>query len=255
MANRIKEILEKLNPLWKIRHLTAQYFPQANIKGWLKKNRKRICIILGIVILIVLSPFLFSKITARYDTYIKIPQHFTAQERDQIEARLNDILNDPEKGKNNAGMYNNIGILRSSVKDYRGAIRSFRKAKSRNPDDARFDRNMGITYKYMGDYNNAEKSFQNALALMPTQPEFWIELGELYIYHIHDPVKAKLFYLQVLERNINNIDLLRAYANFSQNIDMDFHEAYKYWMILTEKDPNNRSSYLKNAADAQERTK
>ncbi len=253
MKNPIKAWLLKLNIFARMRHSTTR--PKLTPREWLKNNIKRILTVVGAMIAVGLAIFSIPKIAAQYDTYVDIPQHFTAQERNQVITRLNDIRNSLEKGKNNAGMYNNIGILRGGVKDYRGAIRAFKTAKARNPEDARFDRNMGITYKYMGDYDNAEKAFLHAMAQEPKQPEFWLELGELYTYYENNPVKAKLFYLQALEKNSENIEILKSYANFSQNIDMDFHEASKYWTILSEKDPVNKNDYLKNAADAQSRIK
>lgn len=253
MKNPIKAWLKKLNIFARIQRPTTHQ--KRTPKEWLKDNKKRLLVAIGALIVAGLAVFFVPKIAAQYDTYVAIPQHFTPQERDQVVARLNDIRNAPEKGKNSAGMYNNVGILRGSIKDYSGAIRAFKIAKARNPEDPRFDRNMGITYTYMGDYDSAEEVFRNAMNMVPTQPEYWLELGELYTYYKHDPVKAKLFYLQALEKNTNNIEVLKSYANFSQNIDMDFHEASKYWQILAEKDSVNKADYLKNAADAQGRVK
>jgi tetratricopeptide (TPR) repeat protein len=142
-------------------------------------------------------------------------------------------------------MYNNIGILRGSLKDYTGAIRAFKRAKRRNPEDPRFDRNMGITYTYMKKYGSAEKAFKDAITLAPKQSEYWLELGELYSFYLKDYGAAKRFYLDMMAKNSGDMDILKAYANFSENINHDYREALIYWQILQDNDRDHAGDYEK----------
>ena len=57
-------------------------------------------------------------------------------------------------------------------------------------------------------------------------------------------IKAGLFYLEALERSSQNLDVVKAYANFLGDIEKDYTEAIKYWQILADKDEKNQVDYL-----------
>jgi len=90
----------------------------------------------------------------------------------------------------------------------------------------------------------AEQAFREAFRLAPIQPEYWLELGELYSFKIQDKEKARLFYLEALERSSQNLNVVKAYANFLGDIEKDYSEAIKHWQILADKDKKNQVDYL-----------
>ena len=157
--------------------------------------------------------------------------------------RWHEILNMPDRGRNDSLLYNDIGILRSGYGDYKGAIRAFKLARSKNPQDPRFSRNLAIAYTNLNNYAEAELAFREAFRLAPAQPEYWLELGEFYTFKIKSKEKARLFYLEALERSSQNLDVVKAYANFLGDIEKDYAEAIKYWEILADNDEKYRVDY------------
>lgn len=196
--------------------------------------------------LIILSAAVFwaPKIKFYYNTRLNLPDYLSEQEKQQYTDRWHKIMNGADRGENNSGLYNDIGILRSSFKDYEGAARAFKLAISKNSGDARFYRNLGIVYNYMDKYQEAESAFREAFKLAPTQPEYWLELGELYSFKIKDNKKARLFYLEALERSGENLSVIQAFALYLENIEKDYPEAIKYWQMLADKVEKDKPAFL-----------
>jgi len=211
--------------------------------AWPKRYRIWLMFIAG---LIILSAVIFGapKVKFYFDTRIVLPNYLSEQEKQQYADRWREIMNSADRGKNNSGLYNDIGILRSSFKDYAGAARAFKMAISKNPEDARFYRNLGIVYGYMDKYQEAESAFREAFKLAPEQPEYWLELGELYSFKIKDQQKARLFYLEALKQSGENISVIQAFALYLENIEEDYPEAIKYWQILADKVEIDKPAFL-----------
>ena len=205
--------------------------------------------IIGLVIIVVvaLTTYLYPQIPVwyfNYNTGINLPPHLSEQERQQYLNRWQEILSMPDRGPNDSLLYNDIGILRSGYGDYKGAVRAFKLAREKNPQDPRFSRNLAIAYTNLNDFAKAEQAFREAFRLAPAQPEYWLELGELYTFKIQNKEKARLFYIEALERSSQNLDVIKAYANFLGDIEKDYTAAIKYWQILADKDEKNRVGYL-----------
>ncbi len=206
-----------------------------------------------LVVLMILGAIIFwaPKIKFYYDTRIDLPSYLSEQEKQQYLDRWREAMNTTERGKNNSGIYNDIGILRSSFKDYNGAVRAFKLAISKNPEDPRFYRNLGITYTYLDKYPEAEAAFRESFKLAPTQPEYWIELGELYSFKIKDPQKTRLFYLEALGKSNDNLQVVQAFALYLENVEKDYSEAIKYWQILADKVTEDKPAFLAHIAELQ----
>ena len=210
---------------------------------WSKHYRIWLMLVAG---LIILSAIIFwaPKVKFYYDTRLDLPSHLSEQEKQQYIDRWNEIMNSGNHGKNGSGLYNDIGITKSSYKDYEGAVKSFKLAIEKNPGDARFYRNLGITYVYMDKYQEAESAFREAFKLAPTQPEYWLELGELYSFKIKDQKKARLFYLEALSRSGEHLKVIQAFAIFLENVEKDYPEAIKYWQMLADRIEIDKPAFL-----------
>ncbi len=207
-------------------------------RGYLIK--KVLCLLAAAVLLFFGLP----KIYFDYNTSFTLPSGISDGDRQQYLERWQQIRQSQNPGKNNSLIYNDIGILRSGLKDYPGAVRAFKLAARLNPDDQRFFRNLGIAYNYLGDYVSAEEAFLEAFRIAPTSPDMWLELGELYTFKMKDENKAKLFYLEALRRSNGNLDVVRAYASFLEEIQRDYNEAIRYWQILADADTPNKTAYM-----------
>ena len=214
---------------------------------WQKRGKKITNIFCGLAVAVLLF-FAVPKIYFDWQTAISIPSGISATEKQDILKRWQEIRASKNPGKNNSLIYNDIGILRSGLKDYSGAVRAFKTARALNPDDARFSRNLGIAYSYQNDYVNSEKAFLDAFRIAPTQPEYWLELSELYTYRFKDTEKTRLFYLEVLQKSQDNIEVVRSYAAFLTEITKDYNEAIKFWQIMADRDTANKMAYLTKIA-------
>lgn len=210
---------------------------------WSKRHRIWLILVAGLIILSAVV-FWLPKIKFYYDTRIILPDYLSEQEKQQYTDRWNGIMNSGDHGKNESGLYNDIGILRSSFKDYEGATRAFKLAISKNPEDARFYRNLGIAYNYMDKYQEAESAFLEAFKLAPAQPEYWLELGELYSFKIKDFQKARLFYLEALSKSGEHLRVIQAFALFLENVEKDYPEAIKYWQMLADRVETDKPAFL-----------
>ncbi len=222
---------------------------------WFIKNKSKILPILGLIIIATLW-FWMPKLKFYLDTSISLPSHLSAQEKHRFVDERNRIISDKESyGKNNSGLFNSIGILRSGFNDYSGAVNAFRLAIRKNPEDARFYRNLAIAYNYLEKYQLAEESFLSAFRIAPTQPEYWLELGELYTFKIKDINKAKLFYLEALGKSGDNVSVIQAYARFLENVVQDYPESIKYWQMLVEKIERDKPAFLQHIEELKIRVK
>lgn len=210
---------------------------------WKKRGHRLTNIFCGLAVAALLF-FGLPKIYFDWQTSVSIPSDMTKEQRQDVLKRWREIRASKNPGKNNSLIYNDIGILRSGLKDYGGAVRAFKTARALNPDDPRFSRNLGIAYSYQNDFVNSEKAFWDAFRIAPSQPEYWIELSELYTYRLKDTEKARLFYLEALQKSQDHLEVVRSYASFLTEIMKDYNEAIKFWQIMADRDEQNKMAYL-----------
>ncbi len=237
-------------PLWLTGGVVVLALVLLNVwpPAWFKRHKVWLMPVGGLIIIAGLW-FGVPQLKFYYDTRLSLPGYLSEQEKQQFQDRRQEIVSAPEHGKNNSGLYNDIGILRSGYKDYAGAVRAFKLAIAKNPNDPRFYRNLAITYTSMDNYGAAESAFREAFKVAPTQPEYWLELGELYSFSMKDQAQARLFYLEALERSGDNLGVVQAFALFLENVEKDFAEAIKYWQLLADKVDKNKPQFLQHIAE------
>lgn len=196
-------------------------------------------VLLGIVVVILLI-FGVPAFIASYNTGIYIPDSMPQEQKAEYINRRNEIL----KMTDQATMYNEIGLLRSGLNDYQGALRAFQRALEIRPNDGRVIRNAALMYEYMGDYDMAEKTFRKALVSNPNNPEYWLDLGDMLSYQVKDNARAKAFYETALQRSNNNVQVEQAYGTFLERIG-DYEGAIKYYQEVADKVANSRGAFLK----------
>lgn len=203
-------------------------------RRFVRRHAGKLAVVLCAV-LVAASIIAWPRLSFYLNTQVTLPSYLSAQEKQQFRDRRQEAINDKESwGKNNSGLYNNIGIIRSAVRDYSGAVDSFSLAIKKNPDDPRFWRNIAITYTYEDKFSEAEAAFLQVFKMAPQAPEYWLELGELYQFKIKDNAKARSFYLEAMSRSNSNISVAQAYANFLENQEKDYPGAITYWQIVAD---------------------
>lgn len=81
------------------------------------------------------------------------------------------------KDRNNATLYNKIGLAELKKQDYKSARGDFEKATKRNPRFADAVNNIGATEYLKKNYAGAAKYFKKAVALEETRATFHVNLG------------------------------------------------------------------------------
>ena len=92
-----------------------------NLKNFVQEYKVIVISLLTAVLAVLLLIFAAPWFQSQYDTSILIPFNLTQAEKNDYMVRLHDVLTMKDKGKNNCILYNEIGILRLSLKDYSGA--------------------------------------------------------------------------------------------------------------------------------------
>jgi tetratricopeptide (TPR) repeat protein len=81
------------------------------------------------------------------------------------------------RDRNNATLYNKIGLAELKLDNYRGARADFEKATKKNPRYAVAVNNIGAAEYLMKNYGGAAKYFKKAVALEETSATFHVNLG------------------------------------------------------------------------------
>ena len=76
-----------------------------------------------------------------------------------------------------AGTWNNLGIARNNLKDFKGAIEASEKAITLDPKHAKAWINLGDALGNLKDFNGSMKACEKAIALDPKSAGAWICLG------------------------------------------------------------------------------
>lgn len=206
-------------------------------------SKKGLIAVIGVTVLIVLVLIIaLPAAVTSYNTGIYIPNSVPQEQKMDYINRHNEIL----KISDQATMYNEIGLLRSALKDYQGAIRAFQLSLEIRPKDGKVIRNTALMYQYAGDYDMAEKTFRKALISSPNNPEYWLDLGDMLSYQLKDnaKAKAKAFYEMALQRSNNNVQVEQAYGSFLERTG-DYAGAIKYYQNVADKVPDSRVAFLK----------
>ena len=81
------------------------------------------------------------------------------------------------KDKNNARLYNKLGLAELQNNDMRNARLDFERAAKRDPQSADAVNNLGAVYYFNKKYGSATKYFKKAVALEETRGTFHVNLG------------------------------------------------------------------------------
>ncbi|MBP7056306.1 MAG: tetratricopeptide repeat protein, partial [Candidatus Omnitrophica bacterium] len=113
-----------------------------------------------------------------------------------------------------AGLYNNLGIAFSTIKNELEAINAYKKAIEANPEFAEAYNNLGVSYAQVGDKQNAVEAFRKAIEINPNYAEAYNNLGS----ETTDPGLAVEAYEKALEIRPN-------YASACYNLSVAYRKA------------------------------
>ncbi len=211
-----------------------------------KKNQRfTIVSVLGGIVLVITAMVVFPHLFLALDTQLSFPQQMSTSDRAVYLQQRHEALGMKDPGPESTYVYQEIGTIRLALKDYDGALQSFKTAHQGNPKAPGPYRGMALSFLYSGVDKQAEHSFLEALKLSPHRSEYWLELGELYADRLKDMDKADQFYQRALRQNPNDSNVLQAYANFLGNKKNDFTKAIQIWKEIQKRNPDHAGDYNK----------
>ena len=131
------------------------------------------------------------------------------------------------------------GIQYESAGELDKAIDVYQKAAQENPESYVPYSNIGSIYERNKDFVKAEEAFKQALSIDPQSISVYRKLYELYRYDLKKHTdKMTLFFSDALEKTNNDINLMKLYAFYLEDVN-DFESAVSIWKAFLQTEPGN----------------
>ncbi len=172
-----------------------------------------------------IPPAIADKLDSLWNIAVKAIQ---SRNFDRAEKALNVIL---KIDKHNATAYNRLGIIYARKREYKKAIRSFKKASKLEPSAAS-SHNLGLIYYEVGNYRKAQKNFEVSLDIDYNLASRHVALAKVYekltekdkvLYHLEEAVKLE----PTKELQIIYVDALDRYGKYNK-FSKEIIEALRY---------------------------
>ena len=131
------------------------------------------------------------------------------------------------------------GIQYESAGELDKAIDAYQKAAKANPESYVPYSNIGSIYRQNKEFYKAEGAFRTALSIAPQSVSVYRKLYELYRYDFKKhPDQMALFFSDALKQTNNDVDLMKLYAFYLEDIN-DLFPALAIWKAFLQAEPNN----------------
>lgn len=175
--------------------------------------KKKYIILLGVIIAVIALGFVLYKYSAKIlpnkTSYavIDFPQASTILDDETITQYIETLNGEYKKlgqqGYNEYGLWLNIGILKKSLQDFKGAEHAWWQATLIDPDtDTALGNLADLNLYFIRDYQKAESFYKEALLLNTTNYNYYEGLAVLYRFEI--PEKMALVEQVMNEGATNN---------------------------------------------------
>jgi tetratricopeptide (TPR) repeat protein len=98
----------------------------------------------------------------------------------------------------------NYGVLAYRLRDFSAALPAYETALAIQPDSANARYNFALALKAAGYVPDAVNELKKVAATSPGEVRAQLALGNLYAQQLHDPARARAYYLKVLELDPRN---------------------------------------------------
>jgi tetratricopeptide (TPR) repeat protein len=98
----------------------------------------------------------------------------------------------------------NYGVLAFRLRDFSAALSAYEMALAIQPDSINARYNFALALKAAGYVPDAVNELDRVLAANPGEVRAQLALGNLYAQQLHDPARARVYYLKVLELDPHN---------------------------------------------------
>ena len=169
----------------------------------------------------------------------KLVQLYKAEKYKELDEKLIQLTKEYPKS---FSLFNLLGAVKKSLKDFVGSQIAFKKAISINDKNSEAYNNLGLLYLEMKKFSQAASVFQNAINLNPNNFFFYNNLG-ISLLERNQLDEAKKYFEKSLNLNprfVQSINNLGVILSKSGNYD----EAILYFKKATDIDPKFLEAYL-----------
>lgn len=141
----------------------------------------------------------------------------------------------------NSAAYNNRGLAKNNLKDYRGAIQDYNKTIELNSNDADAYACRGLAKAYLEDYSGAIQDFNKAIEINPNEAVTYYNRG-LSKHYLKDYQRAIQDYNKAIELDPNYAAAFINRGNVKSRLE-DFRGAIQDYNKAIELNPNYAEAY------------
>ncbi len=132
-----------------------------------------------------------------------------------------------------ANTYRQLGDFSKSLDAYSVVIDKY-------PNDFLVWHNLGVLHEDMQQYLEAARAYSRSIDNKPVESMAYLKLADLYVRYSNDSSKAQEVYEEAVVNTEENIQVLKFYAAYLEDVLQDNQEAVIIWNKVLEKDPNNQ---------------
>ncbi len=125
--------------------------------------------------------------------------------------------------------------------DYEAALNAYQEMLKKWPDDYLIWHNIGVLYEDMRQYLSAARAYQKSIDSKPEERLSYLKLANLYLRHSSDKTKAREVYLRALQSTGNDIEVMKAYAQYLEKVEKNYREALLYWQEIAKQSKNKEA--------------
>lgn len=176
-----------------------------------------------------------------YEAWIELGKIYQSEGNAEksVTAYIKATTNAPDQ----AGIWNNIGILLSNQKAYEEAVKAFRKALSFDYTDSNIFANLkAVQNKLEANCKRIIEARQSTLARSPDDIESYLDMGKAYEM-LEMPDEAINCYTKLLEKKPAHIRGLMSYAELLRKTGQ-LKMAIRCYREIIKIDPENTSTHL-----------
>ena len=159
----------------------------------------------------------------------------------QIEELRQSARDKDAAGENSYLDYMGIANSLRMKGEYEAALKAYQEMLKRWPDDYLVWHNIGVLYEDMGQYLSAARAYQKSIDSKPEDRLPYLKLAKLYLRHSSDPTQAREVYLRALQSTNNDIEVMKAYAEYLEKVENDLQEALLYWQEIVKRTKNKQA--------------
>jgi Flp pilus assembly protein TadD len=130
---------------------------------------------------------------------------------------------------------------KSASGDLEGAIDDLTQVLVHLPDESKYHNELGVLYYVVGEKEKALASYEKAVRLEPSEPNYAKNLADFYLVEQGRAEDAMKLYLQVLEKNPEDIEALMAIGVVCANIGHG-EDAKHFYNRILEIEPSNQGA-------------